>query len=231
MTATRAKTFNCPVHGHFDLPAECVAIIDTPEFQRLRELKQLGLTYYVYPGASHGRFEHSLGVAHLAGSWAQHLLGSFRSDGNLHREDRHSVRALELAALCHDLGHGPFSHVFENELLPRVLGESAAATWHHEDMSERILDHCVDANSLDLGPGFSGRKELGLVKDLMRGSLAQDGPDDASPGAPGGTGMFGSQGAGGGGGHGGPALLPKDPEKRWLFDILANKTNGIDCDK
>jgi hypothetical protein len=290
-------------------------------------------------------------------------------------------------------------------------------------MSERILDHCVDANSLDLGPGFSGRKELGLVKDLMRGSLAQDGgrcaapplgrpspshthvahalprfgyhrpgvpvcstrafdpgvefgsrllpkeggpccepvdcrgsrgclrsrlarddrravlrtlwlrgqaaggaagltwrwprgrpgvatpqgrgggrsgallkgligcdnhcgaceggslyvsvrlreqsdprrprssytpcclvarlpvppdhmlagtqaaphhpptppqagPDDASPGAPGGTGMFGSQGAGGGGGHGGPALLPKDPEKRWLFDILANKTNG-----
>ncbi|KAI8471968.1 MAG: hypothetical protein J3K34DRAFT_220944 [Monoraphidium minutum] len=231
-TALRSKTFNCPVHGHFDLPGECVAVIDTPEFQRLRELKQLGLTYYVYPGASHARFEHSLGVAYLAGSWAQHLLRNYRPEAVLTREDRHGIRALELGALCHDLGHGPFSHVFENELLPRVLGETAASSWHHEDMSERILDHLVDANHLDLGPALGSRKDLALVKDLMRGSLAgDDGGGDGSPGSSGGIGIFGSQGARVGGHHHGAPLLPSDPEKRWLFDILANKTNGIDCDK
>lgn len=56
-----------------------------------------GLTYYVYPGASHARFEHSLGVAYLAGAWGEHLLGAYRPEGVLHREDRHSIRALELA--------------------------------------------------------------------------------------------------------------------------------------
>jgi HD superfamily phosphohydrolase len=61
-------------------------------------------THQVYPGASHARFEHSLGVAHLAGAWAEHLLATYRPEGVLHREDRHSVRALELAGLCHDLG-------------------------------------------------------------------------------------------------------------------------------
>ena len=179
--------------------------------------------------------------------------------------------------LCHDLGHGPFSHVFENELLPRVLGAAAAASWRHEDMSERVLDRLVDANhvdlcaSLDLGGG-ERRGGLGLVKDLMRGCLDGGGGDgsdgghggggggggaDSSPEGGGGPrggsdddsagggafgGMFGSQrgaggaGAGGhGGGHGGSGghggggggvQLPSDPEKRWLFDIVANKTNG-----
>ncbi|GBF99353.1 hypothetical protein Rsub_12157, partial [Raphidocelis subcapitata] len=180
------KTFNCPVHGHFDLPSECVQIIDTPEFQRLRELKQLGLTYYVYPGASHARFEHSLGVAYLAGAWAEHLLSAYRPEGVLRREDRHSIRALELAGLCHDLGHGPFSHVFENELLPRILGEGAASKWHHEDMSERILDHAVDANSLDLG--------------ARAGELEEELVDVELPGA--GAGGKGGGGGGGGGGDG-----------------------------
>jgi hypothetical protein len=58
----------------------------------------------VYPGASHARFEHSLGVAHLAGTWAKHLLAAHRPGEALLREDRRSVRALELAGLCHDLG-------------------------------------------------------------------------------------------------------------------------------
>lgn len=59
------QVVNDSVHGHIELPALCVAIIDTPHFQRLRSIKQLGCAYYVYPGASHNRFEHSIGSVNL----------------------------------------------------------------------------------------------------------------------------------------------------------------------
>ena len=61
------------VHGHYELPDLCCKIVDTPQFQRLRDLKQLGGTYMVFPSASHNRFEHSLGVAHMAGKLATSL--------------------------------------------------------------------------------------------------------------------------------------------------------------
>jgi hypothetical protein len=62
----RGKVINDPVHGHMYFPGIVVDAIDTPQVQRLRELKQLGTSYYVFPGASHNRFEHSLGTSHLA---------------------------------------------------------------------------------------------------------------------------------------------------------------------
>ena len=67
------RTFNDAVHKHFSLPALCIKIIDTPEFQRLRDLKQLGGTYWVFTSAAHNRFEHSLGTAYLAGKLAKKL--------------------------------------------------------------------------------------------------------------------------------------------------------------
>ncbi|XP_059152297.1 deoxynucleoside triphosphate triphosphohydrolase SAMHD1-like [Physella acuta] len=60
-TPSQLKVYNDPVHGHIQLNPACQCIVDTPQFQRLRYIKQLGLVYYVYPGAAHNRFEHSLG--------------------------------------------------------------------------------------------------------------------------------------------------------------------------
>lgn len=117
---SKSKVINDPVHGHFRIRGECVRVIDTPEFQRLRDIKQLGTSYYVFPGAGHNRFEHSLGVCHMAEEMVIRIQRAQRDLGI----DNQDVKRIALAGLCHDLGHAPFSHVFDNEFLPKVLGEN-----------------------------------------------------------------------------------------------------------
>jgi HD superfamily phosphohydrolase len=95
-----------PIHGFIELRVAERDAVDSEWFQRLREIRQLAMTHLVYPGAVHTRFEHSLGVCHLAGEIVREL--STRADINAH--DAQTVRA---AALLHDIGHGPFSHVSE----------------------------------------------------------------------------------------------------------------------
>ncbi|XP_036899901.1 deoxynucleoside triphosphate triphosphohydrolase SAMHD1 isoform X2 [Sturnira hondurensis] len=108
------KVINDPIHGHFELHPLLVRIIDTPQFQRLRYIKQLGGTYYVFPGASHNRFEHSLGVGHLAGCLVQTLK---EKQPELQIDER-DMLCVQIAGLCHDLGHGPFSHMFDGRFIP-----------------------------------------------------------------------------------------------------------------
>ena len=91
-----------PVHGFIHRSSVEEEIIDTPLFQRLRKIKQLALASMVYPGALHTRFDHSLGVMHLAGRLSDRLL-----------DDMETKRIVRFAALLHDVGHGPFSHVSE----------------------------------------------------------------------------------------------------------------------
>lgn len=117
VSESEGKYFNDPVHGHFRLRPVSCAIVDTRPFQRLRQLKQLGFSYYVYPGASHNRFEHCLGVAHLSGKWTEELM---RSDRETSDEIERCASLVEVAGLCHDLGHGPFSHAWENAILPAL---------------------------------------------------------------------------------------------------------------
>ena len=94
-----------PVHNFVELRGKEMRLVDTPVFQRLRGIRQLAMANLVYPGALHTRFDHSLGVCHVAG-----MMGSELGIAN------DDVELVRLAALLHDIGHGPFSHVSENSL-------------------------------------------------------------------------------------------------------------------
>ena len=116
------RHFACSVHGTIEANAlECL-VIDHPLFQRLRKIKQLGNTHTVFPGATHTRFSHSLGVMHIAGllfdGATKHMRGTLgESSTAAHQAFLRVRQSLRLAALLHDLGHGPYSHHFENLLV------------------------------------------------------------------------------------------------------------------
>ncbi|MDQ3393850.1 MAG: HD domain-containing protein [Bacteroidota bacterium] len=114
----KKKIFNDPVYGFVTIPTELVFdIIEHPYFQRLRRIKQLGLTDMVYPGALHTRFHHAIGALHLM----QLTLDNLRAKG--HHIDKNEYEATLIAILLHDIGHGPFSHALENSLLPDLPHE------------------------------------------------------------------------------------------------------------
>ncbi|XP_043984803.1 deoxynucleoside triphosphate triphosphohydrolase SAMHD1-like [Gambusia affinis] len=152
-----SKVFNDPVHGTIELHPTLVKIIDTPQFQRLRNIKQLGGLYYVYPGASHNRFEHSIGVAHLAGELLQTLK---EKQPRLKINDR-DILCVQIAGLCHDLGHGPFSHMFDQKFIPRARPKYA---WTHEKASQKMFDHMVEENRLD---SLMPKKDWAFIRELI----------------------------------------------------------------
>jgi HD superfamily phosphohydrolase len=100
----KTKKINDPIYDLYELPVVLFSIIDHPIFQRLRDIKQLGALHLVFPAATHNRFEHCLGVCHLSVKWARHLQ-------KLHKDDKHinitddDILLVQIAALCHDLGH------------------------------------------------------------------------------------------------------------------------------
>ncbi|GKV14505.1 hypothetical protein SLEP1_g25369 [Rubroshorea leprosula] len=146
------------VHGNIYLDKLSLKFVDTEQFQRLRELKQLGLTHYVYPGAVHSRFEHSLGVYWLAGQ-AIHTINAHQ--GLELGIDRFDIQTVKLAGLLHDVGHGPFSHLFERAFLPRVN-----VNWSHEDMSAKMIDYIVDVHHIEIDA-----EVVKKVKELIVSSL------------------------------------------------------------
>ncbi len=120
------KILNDPVYGFITIPSELIfTIIDHPYFQRLRRIKQLGLTDFVYPGALHTRFHHALGAMHLMSI----TLDNLRNKGTEISDPEYE--AALIAILLHDIGHGPFSHALEYSLLKSVP---------HEELSLLIIE-------------------------------------------------------------------------------------------
>ena len=123
--AKHEHEFRDPIHAFITVRGDERKIIDSRPFQRLRNIHQLALTYLVYPGATHKRFEHSLGVMELATRIFDRVT---KPENILHDEVRQVIpdgdalrywrSVLRAAALCHDIGHLPFSHAAEDELLP-----------------------------------------------------------------------------------------------------------------
>ncbi|XP_059905177.1 deoxynucleoside triphosphate triphosphohydrolase SAMHD1-like [Gadus macrocephalus] len=197
--------FNDPIHGHIELHPLLVKIIDTPQFQRLRNIKQLGGVYYVFPGASHNRFEHSIGVGYLAGKLAKSLQKK-QPELNINESD---ILCVQIAGLCHDLGHGPFSHLFDRMFIPEARKRQGQdkKKWTHEQASLTMFDHLIEKNVLELEKVKDWQvlsKEKDFIKELIVGKQA-----DADQ----------------------PKRMVPYKDKSFLYDIVANKTNGIDVDK
>lgn len=152
---TRDLTILDRVYEHISLPPQVVAAVDTPAFQRLRSLHQLGVSSYLYPGAVHTRFEHSIGVAHMARTLLQNFQ-HHQPDLGIGEED---IIIGMLAGLLHDVGHGPFSHLFED-----VVSKQCGITFNHEEMSERIARRVLG----DLLP----QSQVDVVVGLIRGRAA-----------------------------------------------------------
>ena len=134
----KKKIINDPVYGFISIFDETLYdLIEHPFFQRLRRIKQLGLTQLVYPGATHTRFQHSLGSLHLM----QSAINTIRSKG--HEITEEEARAVKIAILLHDIGHGPLSHSLESFWIKNH---------DHENFSLMIMNHLNHEfnNQLDL---------------------------------------------------------------------------------
>ena len=125
-----------PVHKTIGLSKVEIDIIDTYCFQRLKHIKQLGLANYVYPGASFGRFEHCIGACHIAGRMLEHIKNNIK-DSEISDE---KLQTYRLAALLHDVGHYPFSHILE-ESIKDYYSDSYLENGDSEDEATPYLKH------------------------------------------------------------------------------------------
>ena len=197
-----------PIHGYIKLTGLAQAIIHTQQFQRLRYLHQLGTCHYVFPCATHTRFEHSIGTYHLAGkvldaikknsdnTLLEKYLGEieelklhFKKTGKVEL-DPFVIELVKIAALCHDIGHGPFSHVFDDIFMHDI------GTGHelelHENRSCKIIKYIISKNPKLVE--YIGLKEnLEFICSLI---IPVDGKHDG-----------------------------------FIYQIVSNNLNGIDVDK
>ncbi len=155
-----------PIHGFIKLSKKERDLIDTKVFQRLRRIRQLAMTFLVYPGAMHTRFDHSIGVMHIAGRICQRL-----RELNPTRVTEEDIDRVRLAALLHDVGHGPFSHVSEY-LLKRYAPADADTGQTLEKIHEKITVDIIQNN-----PEISNilnEDECNFVVEMIEGKPTRD---------------------------------------------------------
>jgi len=157
-----------PIHDFIRVFDSELTVIDSPIFQRLRRIRQLSGAHLTYPGAQHTRFEHSLGVMHIAGQAGQAL----QEKGFIKSDD---ISNLRLAALLHDIGHGPFSHLFEE-----IMQEKKKVS--HEEIGRKIILK-TEIGDLLSKSGYDknfisklafGKSKLQFMNEILTGSLSAD---------------------------------------------------------
>ncbi|MCP9237437.1 HD domain-containing protein [Lewinella sp. JB7] len=158
----KQKILNDPVYGFISIPYGILFdLVEHPYFQRLRNVKQVSLTHYVYPGALHTRFHHALGALHLM----QQAVASLKGKGV--KINKREAEAVMIAILLHDIGHGPFSHTLEKTLIDV----------HHEELSLLFMQRLNDEfnGRLDLAIRvFTGKYKKHFLHQLVSGQLDMD---------------------------------------------------------
>jgi HD superfamily phosphohydrolase len=172
------KVIRDPLWNNIRVEPLALELIDTPAFQRLRYVRQLGLAFLVYPGASHSRFEHALGAYHLA----RHAIAILGERGDLNGIDKSLIADVSVAMLLHDIGHYPFSHALEEigalhheevarplitagaigDILRRAMGK---------DAPDRIVDLIRGKSNSPLQGLISGSLDLDKIEYLKRDAL------------------------------------------------------------
>ena len=154
------KIIKDPVHGYVEADATALRLLDSPDVQRLRHVSQLGFANLVYPGANHTRFEHSLGTMHLAGLMCREL---GLDDGE--------TKLVTTAALLHDIGHGPFSHVTEP-----VMEEFTGRSHHQIDclVGEGTIAAVLEAEGIDPAEVCAAVSGEHRLASIIHGSLDVD---------------------------------------------------------
>ena len=159
----KRKIINDPVYGFISIPGDFVFdLIEHPWFQRLRNIKQLGITNFVYPGANHTRFQHGLGALHLM----EMAISTLRSKGAAISPEEEE--ATYIAILLHDIGHGPFSHSLEKSIINGIT---------HEDLSLLLMRKLNEEYSgkLDLAIQiFQGSYKRKFLHELISGQMDMD---------------------------------------------------------
>ena len=162
-TVNKRKIINDPVYGFISIPGDLIYdLIEHPWFQRLRHIRQLGLTSLVYPGATHSRFQHCLGALHLT----ETALRTLRSKG-IDISDEEEEATL-VAILLHDIGHGPFSHALEKSIIEGIS---------HEDISLMLIGRLNQEfnNRLSLAVDiFTGKYRRRFLHELVTSQIDMD---------------------------------------------------------
>lgn len=213
---------NDNVRGTVKVPSPIDKILDTVEFQRLRNLKQTGLVYRVYPNCEHSRFVHSLGTFSLAYTLVDKLRHN-QPSLNITPADHTCVA---VAALLHDVGHGPFSHLFDGEFAKRC-----GSSFKHEEMSIRCIKRIMSKDEIKssfesvLGQGEEYDQNVQFITELISSkpftfkdietfkTLSDEERVDAVK-----TEWIST-------------VTGRGPEKSFLYDIVSNSDSGHDVDK